>query len=102
MERVINGTLTATLRREIQVYAGSVATPMGDSQFLYTENPDKQVFCITIPHLSSDLPASLLLMARIVEDRIVIDVDEMDKPLAETLQQARIPREQIVLAWQDN
>jgi hypothetical protein len=102
MDRVINGTLTAVLRREIQDYAGDVATPVGESQFFYTENPDKQIFCITVPYLSSELPASLLLMAHIEDDQIVIDVDTMDKPLADALRQAGIPSEQIILAWQNH
>ena len=102
MERVINGTLTAILRREVKEYAGDVTTPLGESKFYYTENPDEQIFCITIPYLSPELPASLLLMARIVDDQIVIDVDKMNKPLADALRQARIPQEQIILAWESN
>ncbi len=101
MERVINGTLTAILRQEIKKYAGNAATPLGESAFYYTENLEGQVFCITVPHLSSELHATLLLMARIVGDRIVIDIDQMNKPLADALRQAGIPEKQIILAWQD-
>lgn len=100
MDRVINGTLTATLRHEIQEYAGDVHTPFGQSQLYFTENADQQVFCITIPHISSDLPAELLIMAHIADDHIVIDIDNTDKPLVEALLQAGVLPEQIVLAWQ--
>lgn len=102
MARLSNAALMAILRQEIQAYAGAVYTPVGTSQFFYTENPDKQVFCVTIPHLSSELPASLLLLAHIVGDRIVIDIDTTNKPLADALRQAGIPQEQIVLSWLNN
>src|SRR5215472_14606394 len=101
MERIINGTLTAILRREVKEYAGNVATPTGESMFYYTENSEEQIYCITIPHLSHELPATLLLMARIVDDQIVIDVDKMNKPLADALRQSGVPAQQIVLAWQE-
>ena len=100
MVRVINSELTEILRREIQEYAGDVATPIGNAQFFYTENLDKRVFCVVVPHLSPNLPASLLLMAHIVDDRIVIDIDTTEKPLVDALRQAGIPQGQLVLAWQ--
>src|SRR5258708_7073718 len=101
MDYGLSSTLTAVLRAAIQGYAGAIDTPVGASQFFYTENPDKQVFCITVPHLSFELPAELLLMAHIVDDRIVIDIDTTNKPLADALLQVGIPQNQIVLAWQN-
>jgi sulfur carrier protein ThiS len=38
-------------------------------------------------------------MARIVADKIVIEADNMDKPLLDALLQRGIPREQILLAY---
>ncbi|MHB8625183.1 MAG: element excision factor XisI family protein [Aggregatilineales bacterium] len=102
MERVINGTLTAILRQEIKKYAVDTITPAGGSKFYYTENPKEQVFCVTAPHTSAEMYATLIIMARIVEDQIVIDIDKTNKPLSDALQQAGVPGQQIVLAWQGN
>lgn len=91
MERIINGTLTAILRQELKAYAGPIDTPVGEAKFYYTENLDDQVFCLTVPHLSTELPAELLLMAHIINDRIIIDTDTTNKPLTDALRQAGIP-----------
>lgn len=42
---------------------------------------------------------AMILLARIVGDKIVIETDHTDKPLVEALVAAGIPREQIVLAY---
>jgi hypothetical protein len=99
MERVINGTLTEILRQEIKKYAVNTITPTGASKFYYTENPQEQVFCITAPHTSAEMYATLIIMARIIEDQIVIDIDKTNKPLSDALQQAGVSAEQIVLVW---
>jgi hypothetical protein len=98
MDRV--ETVATILRREIKEYAGEVGTPVGNSKFFFTEDPLEQVFCITAPYLSSEFPAELIIMAHIVDDRIVIDLDNTDKPLSDALRQSGIPDAQIVLAWQ--
>lgn len=100
MEQLNSQALVLILRQEIKEYARDSITPLGMSKFYFSENPEEQVFCITTPYLSSDLPATLLIMARIVDDRVIIDIDTTDKPLLEALLQRRVPRNQIVLAWQ--
>jgi XisI protein len=100
MERVINGTLVAILRQEVKKYAAHTITPSGPSKLFYTENLEEQVFCITSPHVSAEMYATLILMARIIDDQIVIDVDKTNKPLADALQQTGIPAQQIILAYQ--
>lgn len=44
-------------------------------------------------------PTDLVLMARIVDDKIVIEEDATDRPLVEALIRAGIPREQIILVY---
>ncbi len=101
MERITNSTLMAILRDELSAYAGPIETPYGDSRFYFTENLAEQIFCLTMPHISAELPATLLVMAHIAEDRIIIDLDNTGKPLADALRQAGVPNGQISLAWQD-
>src|SRR6185436_420981 len=100
MERVINGTLTQILRQEIKKYAANTITPVGPSRLYYTENIEEQVYCITSPRVSAEMVATLIIMARVIDDQIVIDVDKTNKPLSDALQQGGIPKEQIILAYQ--
>jgi hypothetical protein len=45
-------------------------------------------------------PAEIVLMARVVNDQIIIEADTTDKPLVDALMvNAGVPREQIVLAY---
>jgi hypothetical protein len=43
--------------------------------------------------------AGVVVLARVVGDKVVIEYDGTDKPLVEALLQRGIPREQIILAY---
>lgn len=94
-----NKSLVSILRDEIKKYAGSIDTPIGPSKFYYMENLDDQLFGLIVPHLSTTLPAELLMLAHLENDQIIIDCDSTNKPLADALRQAGIPDAQIVLSW---
>jgi hypothetical protein len=60
-----------------------------------------QVYAVVgIPHWPRELPASIVVMARIAGEQIIVEEDTTDKPLYEALMaNAGIPREQIILAY---
>jgi hypothetical protein len=39
------------------------------------------------------------MMARIVNDQVIIDLDKTSKPLYDALKRAGIPENKIVIAW---
>jgi hypothetical protein len=43
--------------------------------------------------------AGIVVMARIVGDKVIVEEDTTDKPLVDALIQRGIPREQIILAY---
>ncbi|HLA42505.1 MAG TPA: element excision factor XisI family protein, partial [Aggregatilineales bacterium] len=56
---------------------------------------------ITIPDFDHPLlkKPQFVLIARILNEHVIIDVDITDRPLFEELMRCGIPREQIVLAY---
>ncbi|SRR5260221_13135111 len=64
----------------------------------FVENPLEQVFAILGPYDPAEGKAELVMMARIVNDQIIIDFDKSSKSLASALIRAGIPEAQIVVA----
>ena len=71
------------LTEEMKLYAVDAVNGIT----LLTQSTDKSVF------------ADASLIARIVDDCIIIEHDQNDKPLVDALVQAGIPRAQIILAY---
>lgn len=68
----------------------------------YLEDMQEQVYAVLdVPN--SDHPLvkkpGIVVMARVVGDKVIIDEDITDRPLYEALMEAGIPRQQIVLAY---
>ena len=100
MDRLVETTkLEEILRSRIASYAGPVESPAGISELFFVENPQKQIYCIVAPYDPAYNKTDIALMARIVDDHIIIEVDKNGDPLIEKLQQAGIPDEQIRVAW---
>jgi len=67
----------------------------------YLENPANDTFTVVVPnkdHPFIDKPR-FIVMARIVEDKVVINENTTDRPVYEEQMRAGVPREQIVLAY---
>jgi hypothetical protein len=68
----------------------------------YLEDPQEQVYTIVIvpdpDHPDWPTP-SIMMMARVIEDKVIIDEDTTDRPLYEQLVSCGIPRDQIILAY---
>ena len=98
MDRVKD--LTQIVQREVADYNNVIAWK---SQSFYLQDLEHQVYLvIDLPNPDHPLvknPA-IILMARVVKDKVVIDEDKTDKPLYEALMaNAGIPRSQIILAY---
>lgn len=90
--------LKMILREEMQQYAGE---GLNASSYL-TANEAAQLYTIIdIAEVHGKRIISTVLVARLQEDRIVIELDRNNKPLAEALRARGIDDEQMVLAYLD-
>lgn len=86
-------------RREVFKYAGN---GHGAGLRLYTLSDDTDyVYAVNALHLhpKSDKKHGIVVMARIENEHIIIEVDNTDKPLIDALLQQGIPRARIILAY---
>ena len=97
MDRVKD--LTQIVQREVADYNNVIAWK---SQSFYLEDVEHQIYMVVdVPKPDHPLvknPA-IIVMARVVDDKVVIDEDKTDRPLYEELMHAGIPRSQIILAY---
>ncbi len=88
--------LIQTVRREVSEYV----RPSPNATAYYVENGEQHVFAVLSVPTSDPQRTSVVIMARLVDDFVVIESDKTNKPLYEALLQAGIPREQIVLLYE--
>lgn len=95
MERVAE--LAAIVQRELVAY-DQVASWKARSFFV--ADTQRQIYTVlVVPDLPRPFTARVEIMARIVDDKIVIEEDTTDRPLVEALVRAGVPREQIILVY---
>jgi hypothetical protein len=87
--------LTAIVQREVADYA--LESPNATAYYL--EDAARRLYAVISVPARNPQKATVMVMARITDDRIIIDSDKTDRPLCDALVQAGIPREQIVLAY---
>ncbi|HTD76069.1 MAG TPA: element excision factor XisI family protein [Chloroflexota bacterium] len=89
-----------TLRETLEaVMAGYAGQDLNGYSYL-TRSVDRQVFTVvSVGTIRGRHFADTSLVARVTNDRIVIDHDVNDKPLVDALVAAGIPRQQIVLSY---
>jgi hypothetical protein len=85
-------------RREIERYAGY--SPQANL-YPILDDQNQTYTVVAIPHWPRKFPATLIVLARIAGDKIIIEEDTtLDKPLVDALMSnAGVPREQIILAY---
>jgi hypothetical protein len=90
--------LVEILREEVQKYAGGgrganilLFSLLDDNNLTYAVN--------AVDYPTREQPAGVVVLARIVGDKIVIEEDMTDKKLIDALLQRGIPRDKIVLAY---
>jgi hypothetical protein len=96
MDTVTAEKLQNTLREAVRGYATLALN--GVSYFM--SNEDARAYAVVfIGETPHERIADAGLIARVADDRIIIEQDMGNKPLVETLIASGVPREQIVLAY---
>ena len=90
-------TLESIVRREVQLYAGTSDT---DRLYSLLDDTNKTYAVVIVPGNLEDRPAWVVVMAQIVDDKVVIVEDITDKHLVEALMvNGGVTREKIILAY---
>ncbi len=89
-------TLKDIVRREVGEYAGRMLNGIS----YLTVNKTEDVFVVvSIAKWKGEHIASSDMIVRLVNDLVVIEQDNNNKPLVDALVQAGIPREKIILTY---
>ncbi|MBX3065438.1 MAG: XisI protein [Anaerolineae bacterium] len=89
-------TLKDTLAQVLKGYAGEI----GNGKIYLTSTPDQSIWTtIAIARVQKKQITTVTLVVRLVDDLVIIDHDNNDKPLVDALVQAGITRDHIVLAY---
>ena len=91
-------SLAQIVQRELEQYAGNTH----EATLYAVSDTHQQIYTLVcVPENESERPAWVMLMARVLDDKVIVDEDtSLDKPFHEALMKnANIPREQIILAY---
>jgi hypothetical protein len=92
-------TLKDILKEEVQEYVGS---GRGANLLLFPlADPEFRVYGVVVDYPKRQYRTDILILARMVGDKIIIEEDNTNKPLLAALLQRGVPRDQIVLAYQN-
>jgi hypothetical protein len=94
MDRVAD--LIAIVQREVEDYELPVL--LGTS-YAISDTARQRYAVLVVPDSSRKFNAGITVIARVVDDKVIIDEDTTDRPLWKELVRAGIPREQIILAY---
>jgi hypothetical protein len=97
MDAVIS--LVESVRDVVRSYARHGYSGGRPFRLYYVENPQDEVFGIVAPYDPIYKQADLVLMARIVNNQVIIDIDKTSVSLAQELKRAGVPEDRIVIAW---
>ena len=89
-------TLKHILLEELEGYTGE-----GLNDFAYlTTNEAEQIYTIVdIATVRDKRPIGTVLVARLINDQVIIELDRHDKLLVDALKARGVPESQIVLAY---
>ena|SRR5260221_13498567 len=94
MDKVDN--LLATVQREVAEYV----RPSPNATAYYVENPADHTFAVLSVPTKDPQKASVVIMARVVDNLVLVVSDKTNKPLYKALLQAGIPRNEILLVYE--
>jgi len=93
MENLVN-----IVREEVEKYAGNGEG--GNLRLYLLHNETSDTFAVAaVDYPNRKYPASVVVMARVVGEIVIIEDDKTDKPLYKALIQRGIQREHIILAY---
>jgi hypothetical protein len=88
--------LKAIVEREIRAYAGQGI----NGEMYFTHSDDGAVMSLVFTGVVRGKTVSgTSILARVLDDSVVVLEDRTNKPLVDALVQAGVPRERIVLAY---
>lgn len=90
------GVMKQILLEEMQKYTGK---GLNDYAYLTSNESDQIYTVVDIATIRDKRIVSTVLVARIVGQQIVIEVDHHDKQLVDALLARDVPQEQIILAY---
>lgn len=89
-------TLKQIVREVVAGYAGKA---LNGYSYL-TQSDEGDVYTVVdIARVKQQHISGVSLVVRIVNDKVIVERDQNDKPLVDALMQAGIPREMIILAY---
>jgi hypothetical protein len=95
MDHPLNA-LAQTVRNVVQDYSG---LSIGSTTYAVNDDEQQMYTVVIVPDHPRRFKARVMVMARVVDDKVIIDEDTTDRPLVSELLQAGIRREKIVLAY---
>lgn len=95
-------TLVEPVRDVIRSYATHGYSGGKPFRLYYVENLQDQVFSLVPPYDPLYERADLVIMARIVNNQVIIDIDKTSVSLYDELKQAGIPENQIIIDSKPN
>lgn len=88
--------LKAIVQREVEDYSG----PSHKAVTYAVSDMARQIYTVVVvPDRPRPFKSRIVVMARVVGERVIIDEDTTDKPRVQALVRAGIPREKIVLLY---
>jgi hypothetical protein len=94
MDQIID--IPTIVQREVEAYAAA-GWQMTDYR---VSDKERQVFTVIgIPDYPRDQHVSVVVMARVEGEYVIIEEDITDRPLVKELVRAGIPRERIILTY---
>jgi hypothetical protein len=94
MDKVDN--FLTTVQHEVADYV----RPSPNATAFYVENAEQHIFAVLSVPTTDSQKTSVIVMARVTDNFVLIEADKTNKPLVDALIQAGIPREQIVLVYE--
>lgn len=92
-------TLKQTLLEEMQKYAGE---GLNARSYLTANEPENLYTVVDIANVRGKRIIGMILVARLHDSKIIIELDRNNKPLADALLARGVPEEQLDLAYQDS
>jgi hypothetical protein len=94
MDRIVD--FAHLVQQEVEWYVG----PLYKGVLYPIADHERQTYAVVaIPDKSNIFEPGIVMMARILGESVVIDIDTSDRPLVNALVEAGIPRDKIVLAY---
>lgn len=88
--------LTEIVRREVKWYA---LPGLQSTSYFFADDENHVYTVIDVPDATRKFRSKVALIVRVVGDKVIIEEDQNDRPLWETLVQQGIPRENIILTY---